>query len=95
MSLSASLCVCFFAWNVPIGREPTNRDAEFFGAVKGSIPIGREVGPSYWSGERSVPIGRAPTNRDAEFLWAVRSCILIGQAADRRSAPIGRGNGVF
>jgi hypothetical protein len=40
--LFVCLCVCFFQRSVPIGREPTNRDAEFFGAVKGSIPIGRK-----------------------------------------------------
>ena len=40
--IGVCMCVRIFARSVPIGREPTNRDAEFFGAVKRSIPIGRE-----------------------------------------------------
>src|ERR1043165_7327901 len=55
------VCVCVFVRvcvrfggkrSVPIGREPTNRDAEFFGAVKRSLPIGRDAD------RRSVHIGR-------------------------------------
>src|ERR1043165_6691708 len=68
--VSVCVCVClsvFFARSVSIGREPTNRDAEFCGAVKRNLPIGRN------------PIGREPTNRDAEFFGAVKKTFrLVG-----------------
>jgi hypothetical protein len=93
------VCVCvsvrIFARSVPIGREPTNRDAEFFGAVKRRLPIGREAGPSYWSGERSVPIGREPTNhgrgvllscQTERFDWTGERSVLIGREPTNRDA---------
>ena len=72
--------VVFFAWRALIGREPINQDMGFFEAVKRRLPIRREAGPSYWSGERSVAIGRESTNRDAEFLRAFKRSVLIGRA---------------
>ena len=56
------LCVCvsvFWERSVPIGREPTDRDAEFLGAVKRSLLIGREGDNEFLGAvKRSLLIGR-------------------------------------
>jgi hypothetical protein len=69
--------------SVPIGREPTNRDAEFLTAVKRSLPIGR-------GNRASSLVGNRPIKTLCAFALRRRTERPKFLAAVKRSFPIGR-----
>jgi hypothetical protein len=87
------VCVRIFARNVSIGWEPTNRDAEFFGAVERSLPIGRIRTDGAFilvGGTESSDWSGTDQSRHGVLSGCQMERILIGREPTNQNALIGR-----